>query len=352
MSGSNLKTVSLCVFLFLTSALVTLTLQNSHYNNQWPPSSRRGGARKEHSDDPHPRVAFATFLAGNSHNPDREKTDEASEKIQDADDGYFIGARVLAYQLLHSKTAGTNNSIPFIVLCTEEVSRRKRDRLRKDGATVILVEKLKAEWVKAAAERWADVLAKLRLFQLTEYHKIAFIDADTLVTEPLDGVFYDEATLTQATLPNPAQIKDDEAPLPRTYMLATHGDFWGYDHEYPPPTDLSYLNCGFFVFTPSKVLFDYYMSLLQLPGRFDPGFPEQNLLNYAHRRDGNMPWTPLWYGWNVNWPTERDWRGGARSFHAKYWDGDPSHDPVLKAIWREQRAEMEGFYRGRELGGR
>ena len=42
--------------------------------------------------------------------------------------------------------------------------------------------------------------------------------------------------------------------------------------------------------------------------------------------------------------------GGARSFHAKYWDGDPSHDPVLKAIWWRQRAEMEGFYRGRDLG--
>lgn len=42
--------------------------------------------------------------------------------------------------------------------------------------------------------------------------------------------------------------------------------------------------------------------------------------------------------------------GGARSFHAKYWDGDPSHDPFLKAIWKEQRAEMEGFYRGREVG--
>lgn len=41
--------------------------------------------------------------------------------------------------------------------------------------------------------------------------------------------------------------------------------------------------------------------------------------------------------------------GGARSFHAKYWDGDPSHDPLLKAIWREQRAEMEGFYTGRDL---
>ena len=43
--------------------------------------------------------------------------------------------------------------------------------------------------------------------------------------------------------------------------------------------------------------------------------------------------------------------GGAHSFTAKFWDGDPSHDPFLKGIWREQRAEMEGYYRGRDERG-
>ena len=345
--ATNPKTISLCIFLFLASALITLTLRSSsspHSPSSWLPTNPKRPGNSINS----PRVAFATFLAANA-NPDRKPTDEESAAINDEDDGYFLGTRVLAYQLLHSRSAGTNNSIPFLVLCTLDVSKRKRDRLKKDGATIVVVEKLQADWVHPGTARWVDVLAKLRLFQLTEYSKICFIDADMLVTAPLDGVFFDEATLTQATLPNPEQIKEDEGALPRTYMLATHGDYFGYAHAYPPVTDMDYLNCGFFVFTPSTVLFNYYISLLKLPGRFDPGFPEQNLLNYAHRRDGNMPWKPLWYGWNVNWPTAKDWRGGARSFHAKYWDGDPSHDPVLKAIWREQRAEMEGFYRGRDL---
>ncbi|KAK1074459.1 hypothetical protein LTR74_001055 [Friedmanniomyces endolithicus] len=60
-------------------------------------------------------------------------------------------------------------------------------------------------------------------------------------------------------------------------MFATHGDVQGYNNYYPPDPNLNYSNCGFFVFTPS----------------------------------------------------------GAHSFHAKYWDGDLSHDPVLKAIWKE-----------------
>ena len=344
--STNPRTVALFVFLFLASALITSTIKSSHWHSLIPGAP---GVRGHHHQNgvQAPKVAFATFLAANA-NADKEESDAESEAINDEDDGYYLGTRVLAYQLLHSRSAGTNNSIPFIVICTEDVSKRKRAQLEKDGALIRIVDRLEADWVHPGSARWADVLAKLRLFQMTEWSKILFIDADHLVTAPLDGVFYDEATLTQSTLANLEAIKEDESALPRTYMLATHADFFGYEHPWPPPTDADYLNCGFFVFTPSRVLFDYYVSLLKLPGRFDPGFPEQNLLNYAHRREGNMPWKPLWYGWNVNWPTEKDWRGGARSFHAKYWDGDPSHDPFLKAMWREQRAEMEGFYRGRD----
>lgn len=340
--ATNPRTVATFIFLFLASALITLTIKSSHWHTYVP--GVHGSHGYEQAGVQSPKVAFATFLAATT------VKKEEGQLPNDDDDGYYLGARVLAYQLLHSRSAGTNSSIPFIVLCTEDVAKSKRDRLQKDGAIIRIVDRLEADWVRPGTERWADVLAKLRLFQMTEWSKILFIDADHLVTAPLDGVFYDEATLTQPTLTKMDAVKEDESALPRTYMLATHADFFGYDHPYPPPTDSGYLNCGFFVFTPSKVLFDYYLSLLKLPGRFDPGFPEQNLLNYAHRWDGNMPWKLLWYGWNVNWPTEKDYQGGARSFHAKFWDGDPSHDPFLKSLWREQRAEMEGFYRGRDGG--
>lgn len=341
----NPRLIALCILLFLSSALVTLTLKSSPHSRSWFPSVP--GFKSSHassSDLPTPKVAFATFLAATTLSPDQ------GDDVPDEEDGYFLGARVLAYQLLHSTSAGTNASIPFIVACTSDVTPRKRARLERDGATVIVIDKVDNGWVHPGDPRWADQMTKLRLFELTDYHKICFIDADTLVTGPLDGVFWDEATLSQPTLPNPSEIKDDEAPLPRTYMIAAHADSWGYDHPYPPSPDSDYLNCGFFIFTPSKLAYNYYLSILNIPGRFDPGFAEQNLLNYAHRRAGNMPWRPLWYGWNVNWPTEKDWKAGARSFHAKYWDGDPGHDPTLKAIWKEQRAEMEGFYRGREIG--
>jgi len=168
---------------------------------------------------------------------------------------------------------------------------------------------LNADLVIADADRQRDLLPKLSLFQLVQYSKILFIDANTLVTKPLDSVFHDEGTLTQATGTYPETIKEDNGVLPRTCMFSTHGDLQESDHPCPPDPNLDYSNGGFLLFTPSKVSFDYYLSLLTLPGRFDTGFPEQTVLNYAHTRDGNMPWKPLWHVWNVNWPTEKDWRG-------------------------------------------
>lgn len=264
----NPKTIGLCIVLFLASALITLSLQQTSQSNARVVPAHRKGAKvsvattqqnvlKEH------KVAFATFLAGDSSAATGDDGKPLAD-VNDDDDGYFVGTRVLAYQLLHSKSAGTNNSIPFIVLCTRDVSKRKREKLRKDGATVIIVEKLDNGWVQGNNPRWADVMTKLRLFQLTEYAKICFIDADMLVTAPLDGVFFDEATLTQSTGAIPDAIQADEAQLPRTYMFATHADYWGYEHPYPPAPDMTYLNCGFFVFTPSRVLFDYYVSLSTL----------------------------------------------------------------------------------------
>lgn len=339
MSAFNAKTVSFCILLFLASSLITFSARSSFSAGSLQ-RHRPGSSHHGHIGNS-AKVAFATFLAADSNLAQGASNDE--------DDGHFLSARVLAYQLLYSSTASTNTTIPFLVLCTKDLSATKRDRLRKDGATVVVVDNI--NWPKHENAKQIASLAKLRLFELNEYDKICFIDANTLVTKPLDGVFIDEATLTQPALPDPAQIKADEAEMPRTYVFASRGDYNGYDHSFPPESNPPNPDGAFFVFTPSSALFDYYMGLLALPNRFDEAYPVQNLLSYAHRGAGNVPWRPLWYGWNVNWPTEKDWKGGAHSFHAKYWDGDTSHDPVLKAIWREQKAEMQGFHVGREWAG-
>ncbi len=192
------RVTALCIFLFLASALISTSVRSSHPSASW--SSHFHTSPQPLPTSSYSKVAFATFLAGDPRNDNDTDT-------RDGYDGYYLGARVLAYQLLHDPATRTSHSIPFLVLVTSDVSQRKRARLAQDGATVIPTDKLDADWVKPGEERWRDVLTKLRLFQMTAYKKICFIDADMLVTRPLDGVFDDPATDLMRTKQEPHNVK-------------------------------------------------------------------------------------------------------------------------------------------------
>lgn len=282
-----------------------------------------------------PKHAFATLLAGTT--SDGNMTEP-----------YFIAARMLTYQLRHAKTTrGNRPDIPFLVAVLPDCHPAKRAQLERDGATIVEVQPIDPGWVVADEERWKQVFAKLRFWQMTEYDRICFIDADTILTAPLDGIFDDDEISSIAVVNEPAGIKSDEAPLPTEYAFAAITQTW-IEHDFPPgPPDFEepqQLNGGLFILAPSITLFEYYISLLRLPGRFPDGLAEQGLLNYAHRREGNMPWRPLRTHWNVMAPTLGDLRGGAVSLHDKWWSprNEEIRDAFLSIRW-----QMEGFFEGR-----
>lgn len=47
------------------------------------------------------------------------------------------------------------------------------------------------------------------------------------------------------------------------------------------------------------------------------GFPYRDLLNYAHRVEGPMPWPELQFSWHLNWANDNDLNGGMAALHAK-----------------------------------
>jgi alpha-N-acetylglucosamine transferase len=286
------------------------------------------------------KYAFATFLAGNA---DQDENWE--------NDHYFIATRILAYQLLHApETSSRDKSIPFVVLVTENVSEQKRQRLRKDGAVVVAADFIRSDWVKTETSTWQDVMTKLRLWELEQFERICFLDGDTVLVEPLDAIFADPAVETRGTLTQPAATLADEGAMPLEYSFAGVPEMMR-DHGYPPTDEhhdypnYGYLNAGFFVFKPSRAIFDYYMSLLKLDGRFNPQFPEQNLLNYAHRDKGNMPWTHLGNEWNIHYPKVDDLLGGVKSLHDKWWSPEVQD---LKPYMESWRWRMEGHYEARD----
>ncbi|KAK6531662.1 hypothetical protein TWF694_002839 [Orbilia ellipsospora] len=313
-----------------------------------PPSALRLGRLQHYESQglpeirdltPKSKVAFATFLAQNT------KAKFANEK--DNDDLYFVATRVLAYQLLHDPQTRSNRSIPFIVLVTSAVSQSKRRTLESDGATVIFAEDVTLPfWVKTGVTRWKDQFTKLRLFELIEYERIAFLDADTLLTRPIDGIFDDPAVkLTSGTLAESrrAEIKSDEAKLPRKYVFATRPDnALNGERSHPfPPVEGDIFSAGFWVAAPSFELFDYYYSVMNHWRRFDPHTMEQSLLNYAHRVKGAMPWGRLGNKWSATWPNHADLKAGVASLHEKFW---AAGEEDMRQMWFDTKDKMERYW--------
>ena len=79
------------------------------------------------------RAAVVTFLANEFNGRDNDNDD---------DDVYYIGARLIAYQLLHAPETRFLNPTPLIVLVTHDVRPSKRQRLMDDGATVVEVNNI------------------------------------------------------------------------------------------------------------------------------------------------------------------------------------------------------------------
>ncbi|EME88017.1 glycosyltransferase family 8 protein [Pseudocercospora fijiensis CIRAD86] len=296
---------------------------------------------------PASKHAYATFLASSAGERDDENISE---------DKYFVATRILAYQtlfnsIIHAPETRTRNEIPFIVLVNEGVSEAKRERLRRDGAIIWEADPVDPKWIKTEVSTWQAVLTKLRLWELTQFERICFLDGDTVLTRNIDDVFEDPAVSTMQTGTKGSAIREDEAQQPRQYVFAGVPEMMTV-HHYPPSQDahdypnFNYLNAGFFVFEPSMELLAYYISLTDTPGRFEPELPEQNLLNYAHRRNGNMPWIQLDTKWNMHYPTVQDLEGGVATLHEKWWE--PMYAD-LRPYLESWRWRMEGFYEGRDL---
>jgi len=279
---------------------------------------------------PKPSLAIATLFCGESYD----------------DDSYFDFTRVLTYQLLHDPATRLNASIPFLVLVCPTAPTWQRERLRADGATIIETADLNLpSWIHTGVTRWKDQFLKLRLWEMVQYDRILYMDADTTLAGPIDSIFDEEIVkLPATTLPSrKSEIKGDEAPLPANYIFAarSNNEFTGQrDHPFPPPPTTLF-SAGFWIIAPSKEMFDYLMSVTGHRRRFNPTTMEQSLLNYAFRREGAMPWMEVNYRWSATWPNLRDLEGGVVTLHEKLqWAG-----PVeLQDMWKKKKRKMDAFY--------
>jgi alpha-N-acetylglucosamine transferase len=326
------------VIMWLLSVIILLLIAGFvlHILEMGPYSFVETQFANEHAEE---NLAFATFLTGTSAN------------ISDPDinhDEYFTAARMLGYQILHDPRTRTSRNIPLVVLVTTDVTPSKMERLQRDGFIVQQVEYVTdgADWVKGWLPRWKDVMTKLRIWEIEGYSRVLYIDADMVLTRPLDGVF-DEASAHPVHIDSTKPRRADEGPLPDQYLFAAIPEATK-KHKYPPKESendfahIDYFNSGFMLFRPDRTMFEHHRSLLSLPGRFNASFMDQALLNHAHKRGGTMPWQNLPVTWNIMFPTYEDYMGGVASLHEKWWR---PRDKRLEGLFATVKREMEAFYR-------
>ena len=249
---------------------------------------------------------------------------------------------------MHQPETRSNTSIPFVVVVSDKVSPSKRARLEKDGAKVVVVDNIDDPQWLTTIQQYQGVLTKLRIFQQTEYEKMLYLDADMFITRRMDDIFEDEGTKIQ----QPTKAKDtvaETAPLPSSFLLAGQPQQVSRVHSYPPDFSSDWMCSGFMVFAPSQAIFSYYTSIALRNNSFDPNFPDQNLLNYAHRRDGPMPWTNVYYKWTSTYPTIKEYAMGAATLHEKYWvesnRAEAEGQGILGEMWLKVKRDMEVFHR-------
>ena len=290
------------------------------------------------------KIAFATLL---SIHPDKAKNEKDIN-----DDNYFVATRLLCYQLLHDPQTRNRLGAPCIVMTTPAVSQAKIDRLKQDGATIFpITEPLVVEKYPSVNQlRFQDVWSKLLIWKWTQFERVLFVDNDMVLSKPLDDLFSEPQIVVRQTKHNASAIFADEGPLPSEYLWAPIPEVEG-GHDFPLKKGQfrdNYPNAGFFVLKPSLEMFDYMQSVLAVPGKFDPIYPEQNFMNYVFRTEGNMPWSMLDPKWSVHRAVYNDVVKGAVSVHEKFWwrGGEKGSDPdiPLSRWMRAWRWKMEGYY--------
>ncbi|CAI7623555.1 unnamed protein product [Penicillium bialowiezense] len=261
-----------------------------------------------------PRNAFATILTSN---PGK------GPESPDVEEHYLQAARLLSFQLLRNP----------------HVPQRDRDILSREGARVIPLQDHEAGWASRPPSL-NKMLARLNLWKLEQYQKVAFLDVETVVLRPLDGIFEDFTTTMRTTI-------DPASKLPKKYIMAARTDSLmdpnsqvqsNQDQIWPQKR---HMNTGFFILHPSKDLFEYYMSLVPMLDTDDSNHFEDDILDYAHREDGPMPRQVLGSEWNLNDASQSDYEKGLKSITRQWWR--PVENSFVESLIAMSLDEMTAY---------
>ncbi|AKR17416.1 P13 [Mocis latipes granulovirus] len=213
-------------------------------------------------------------------------------------DKYVPGALALGQSLLHS---GTKHEL--VCMVTDDVSKKAINKLSnvynlivtvsfvsyKCGAMMTQRQKeLYANWIDHAFTKW-------RVFQLINYEKIIYLDADQIVVKNIDHLFQ---------LPTPAMCFREE--FNKVYKSYTHGDrITPHDLKYFLKNLTSLAATGTLLIQPNAETFECILKQLNTHNRylkhnqFHNGFEEIVLIQALIELDYDVTQLSHLYVWNA-----------------------------------------------------
>ncbi|CAI9769002.1 unnamed protein product [Fraxinus pennsylvanica] len=112
-----------------------------------------------------------------------KKPKEAYVTVIHSSEDYVCGAIALAQSIIQS-----NSTRDLVLLADNSVSAKSLEGLRAAGWKIKHIERIRSPHAQREAyNEWN--YSKLRIWQLTEYDKVLFIDADLTITRNIDGFF-------------------------------------------------------------------------------------------------------------------------------------------------------------------
>ncbi|KAL4305745.1 hypothetical protein HN51_039731 [Arachis hypogaea] len=110
------------------------------------------------------------------------RTDEAYVTLLYGDE-FLLGVRVLGKSIRN-----TGSTKDMVVLVSDGVSDYAKNLLRADGWIVEMISLL-ANPNRVRPKRFWGVYTKLKIFNMTNYKKVVYLDADTIVVKNIDDLF-------------------------------------------------------------------------------------------------------------------------------------------------------------------
>jgi alpha-N-acetylglucosamine transferase len=269
-------------------------------------------------------------MASVSNNNDEHATSQYAWVTLLTRDNYLAGTRVLCRSLQNVATR-----YPLVILYTDTLSESAIRQLRQDNAILKHIEPITSEDIPlpdAEQHLWPhyyDIWTKLRVWQLTGYERVCFLDSDMVVLRNMDEVFdasiggeantFDIAAAHACTC-NPLKIEGYPSTWTPENCAYTHqcAHSAGLSPPSPPSPGLQteYFNSGFMVLLPSDAEYQAIIrTATEIVNLSTLLFADQDLLNlHFEGRILNMP-----YIYNA--------LKTLRNYHSAIW-----HDEDVKCI--------------------